>query len=191
MLSDKLPERTRLHGKKPSLESLLEDPNRYWQQGTGPPLTPDEALFRSHRAPVRYAENDLYDEHRHLPDDVELPDSDLLKAIHTYTADFYDRQFPESGSLSHYAMDETALLAVGILLDEMACQALGKTGDLALLEGEASQSDLDDKGRINGFTYDHLPSVKNPPSSSRFAAHLPQRELGHMRYTHEKQETQE
>lgn len=33
-------------------------------------------------------------------------------------------------------MDETALIAMGILLEEMAKEALGETGDLVLVEGE-------------------------------------------------------
>ena len=40
-------------------------------------------------------------------------------------------------------MDETALIAMGILLEEMAKESLGKTGDLVLVEGEAIGSEED------------------------------------------------
>lgn len=33
-------------------------------------------------------------------------------------------------------MDETALIAMGILLEEAAKESLGETGDMALVEGE-------------------------------------------------------
>jgi len=39
-------------------------------------------------------------------------------------------------------MDETALLAMGILFEEAAAEALGKTGDLALLEGDLDDGEL-------------------------------------------------
>ena len=33
-------------------------------------------------------------------------------------------------------MDETALIAMGVLMEEMAKESLGETGDLVLVEGE-------------------------------------------------------
>lgn len=33
-------------------------------------------------------------------------------------------------------MDETALIALGVLMEEMCLESLGKTGDLAFTEGE-------------------------------------------------------
>lgn len=38
-------------------------------------------------------------------------------------------------------MDETALIAMGVLLEEMAKEALGETGDLVLVEGEEISDD--------------------------------------------------
>ena len=65
-----------------------------------------------------------------------LPDSDLLKAIHAYTSDFYGRATANGGLLDFESLDETALLGLGILLEEMAEHVLGDTGDLAFVEGE-------------------------------------------------------
>lgn len=46
-------------------------------------------------------------------------------------------------------MDETALLAMAILLEEVAKESLGETGDLVFVEGEKEASDSDpvDVGR--------------------------------------------
>lgn len=101
----------------------------------GKPLPPDQVLFSRANAPVRYAEDDTYFAHRHLPPEQRLPDSDLLKAIHAYTSDFYG-----SGRLGKCqddfgSMDETALLCMALLLEETTAQSLGKTGDLAFVEG--------------------------------------------------------
>ena len=65
-----------------------------------------------------------------------LPDSDLLKAIHAYTSDFYGRAAANGGPLDFGSLDETALLGLGILLEEMAEHVLGDTGDLAFVEWE-------------------------------------------------------
>ncbi|KAB5555009.1 hypothetical protein GE09DRAFT_1222473 [Coniochaeta sp. 2T2.1] len=111
------------------------------------PLAPDEVLFRRKNAPVRYAEQDIYfvgtDS---LSPSQKLPDSDLLKAVHGYAAGYYEAVALElerrgksarvGGRLvDERSMDETALLAFGILLEEAAREALGKNGDLVFTEG--------------------------------------------------------
>ena len=67
-----------------------------------------------------------------------LPESDLLSAVHTYTADFYGAM-AKKGEVMLRSMDETALLAVGILLEEAAEEILGETGDMVFVEGEATE----------------------------------------------------
>lgn len=113
-------------------------------------------LFKRAGAPVRYAEKDIYQAHEDLPDGGRgvLPDSDLLKTIHSYASHFY-RDLPANrrtvrndstdggiGSgigvgegISERSMDETALLAFGILLEEASREALGRRGDLVFTEG--------------------------------------------------------
>ena len=71
-----------------------------------------------------------------MTSEQRLPDSDLLKAIHTYASDFYGRATANGGLLDFESLDETALLSLGILLEEMAEHVLGDTGDLAFVEGE-------------------------------------------------------
>lgn len=93
-------------------------------------------LFRSRGAPTRYEENDIYWADRHLNSDQTLPESDLLKTLHTYASDFYEKTTGLQAGSSYESMDGTALIALGILLEEMCKEKLGDTGDLAFAEGE-------------------------------------------------------
>ncbi|KAK8140276.1 hypothetical protein PG984_000342 [Apiospora sp. TS-2023a] len=118
-----------------------------------PTLAPEEVLFRRVKAPIRFAEKDVYHAHEALPGGGRevLPDSDMLKAIHGYASHFYaalgaaargpgmaeSRSSGSNGSnIDEQSMDETALLAFGILLEEAARDALGKRGDLVFTEGQ-------------------------------------------------------
>jgi hypothetical protein len=65
----------------------------------------------------------------------------LLKTIHAYASDFYANATSNGGKSDWKSLDETALLAMGILLEEAAVEALGKTGDLALVEAAADDDD--------------------------------------------------
>ncbi|KAI0406480.1 hypothetical protein F4802DRAFT_557881 [Xylaria palmicola] len=124
-----------------------------------PTLAPEEVLFRRAGAPVRYAEKDICQAHEDLPDGGRgiLPDSDLLKTVHSYASRFYadlpaNRQTRDAAGegVSERSMDETALLAFGILLEEAGREALGKRGDLVFTEGlevgEHGQPRGDDEG---------------------------------------------
>ncbi|PQE04819.1 hexose transporter protein [Rutstroemia sp. NJR-2017a BBW] len=98
-------------------------------------VPPETVLFRSKKAPTRYAESDIYfANERESPTD--LPDSDLLKSLHSYTSDFYARATADGGAMDWRSMDETALIGLGILLEEASREILGKTGDLTFTEGE-------------------------------------------------------
>ncbi|KAH7193061.1 uncharacterized protein B0J16DRAFT_316739 [Fusarium flagelliforme] len=107
------------------------------------PLAPDEVLFRRKNAPERYLEHDIYYSHeRDLPHGGQgvLPESDLLKAIHAYTSAFYSarnrhNQTTDAKPVTDRSMDETALLAFGILLEEAGKEVLGRRGDLVFTEG--------------------------------------------------------
>ncbi|KAG6026212.1 hypothetical protein E4U41_001315 [Claviceps citrina] len=123
----------------------------------GGPLGPDEVLFRRRDAPQRYAEHDVYYAHdRDLPRGGQgiLPESDLLKSIHAYSSRFYaamerrrrrDSQIRPGhgggggggGGVDVRSMDETALLAFGILLEEAGREILGRKGDCVFTEGVA------------------------------------------------------
>ena len=105
------------------------------------PLPPEEVLFRRGMAPERYEENDFYWANQNLTDDQVLPDSDLLKAIHAYVAEFYGRATLDKGQSDVRSMDESALLALGILMEETAKEILGEAGDLVFVEGEEVKED--------------------------------------------------
>ena len=100
------------------------------------PVPPEEVLFRRKAAPIRYEEDDFYWADRYLTDSQKLPESDLLKAIHVYASEFYGRAVKGRGKVDFESLDETALLAMGMLMEEMAGEVLGKTGYMAFVEGE-------------------------------------------------------
>ncbi|KAL2171305.1 hypothetical protein VTG60DRAFT_3192 [Thermothelomyces hinnuleus] len=109
-----------------------------------PRLAPEEALFRRKNAPVRYAEYDIYWASDDLPNagHGSLPDSDLLRSIHSYASKFYETAAARLGprcvvgtrTIDERSMDESALLAFGILLEEAGREALGKRGDVVFTE---------------------------------------------------------
>lgn len=113
------------------------------------PAPPDEVLFSRANAPVRYEETDTYFAHRHLPSGVKLPDSDLLRTIHAYVSDFYGSGALTDCELDWGSMDETALMAMGILLEEAAAVKLGNSGDLAFVEGEKRKPSSRGEGSMN------------------------------------------
>ncbi|PHH64133.1 hypothetical protein CDD81_5008 [Ophiocordyceps australis] len=108
------------------------------------PLRPDEVLFRRKDAPIRYAEHDVYTAYeRDVPRRDVLPESDLLEAIHAYASHFYGAMQRAQSSqprrklrlnADDQSMDETALLAFGILVEEAGREALGRGGDLVFTE---------------------------------------------------------
>ena len=100
------------------------------------PLPPEEVLFRRLGAPERYEEDDIYWANEDLKNSQTLPSSDLLKAIHAYTSDFYSLATNNKGLVDFSSMDETALIACGILLEEYSRHLLGESGDLVFVEGE-------------------------------------------------------
>jgi hypothetical protein len=99
---------------------------------------PEQILLGEEEVPSKYKDDEddtLYDNwYRNLPPQLSLPDSDLLHAIHAYVSDFYS--IVSNNQNGFQSMDGTALLAMGILLDEMVTEMIGETGQLAFLESE-------------------------------------------------------
>ena len=125
-----------------------------------PVLAPEEVLFSRKRAPQRYAEKDIYFANEFLPDAGRnvLPDSDMVKALHGYASHFCEALgrwcVPgDVGRVNERSMDETAMLAFGILLEEAARESLGKDGDLVFTEGIQDDHDgEDDQGNQKATT---------------------------------------
>jgi hypothetical protein len=151
-------ERKRGQPRQPQgFSSVSLDTEQFSQRDARIPA--QEVLFRRSGAPERFAEKDIYFANEELPDGGRgvLPDSDLLKSVHAYSSRFYEALGQRVGSgsfvgrrlVDERSMDETALLAMGILLEEAAREALGKSGDLVFTEGvDDSQTDqLGDEGK--------------------------------------------
>lgn len=107
-------------------------------------IPPEAVLFKSKNAPTRYAEFDIYFANEREPRSADLPDSDLLKALHCYISDFYSRACIDNGVDDWRSFDETALIAFGILMEEASRETLGETGDLVFTEGEALDESHDE-----------------------------------------------
>lgn len=103
-------------------------------------VPPENTLYKRQNAPLRYAESDVYFANERMPN-LKLPDSDLLKALHCYTSDFYE-QAVDDGTSDFKSFDETALLALGILMEEGVKEIIGRTGDQVFTEGEVVVSPL-------------------------------------------------
>lgn len=100
------------------------------------PLPAETVLLRRRKAQSSDAEPDSYWKSDGLPPDRPLPASDLVKAVHAYTSYFYATSVGAGADRDWCSMDETALLALGVLLEELAAGVLGETGDVALTEAE-------------------------------------------------------
>lgn len=112
------------------------------------PLRPDEVLFKQANAPVRYEETDYYNAHARLLADQQLPNSELLNTIHAYVSKLYSRTSQGDVRPAWKCMDETALIAFGILMEETAREILGETGDFAFVEAADEEEE-----KIFGLNY--------------------------------------
>ena len=134
-----------MEGRVSSNGFIPKDPytskNRDTLSSSSVPIHPEEVLFRRRAAPERYEEHDIYWANDDLEENQILPDSDLLKAVHAYASDFYNKATASHGSIDFNSMDETALIAFGILLEESAGAILGQTGDLVFVEGQTKDTE--------------------------------------------------
>ncbi|KAF3049451.1 hypothetical protein E8E11_008284 [Didymella keratinophila] len=122
------------------------------------PLRPDEVLFKQANAPVRYEETDYYNAHARLPADQQLPNGELLTAIHAYVSKLYSRTSQGDVRPAWKCMDETALIAFGILMEETAREILGETGDFAFVEAADEEEE-----KIFGFDYEEKKTDHESP----------------------------
>ncbi|KIW71850.1 hypothetical protein PV04_00082 [Phialophora macrospora] len=105
------------------------------------PISPEEVLLGRTTIP----EDLIYQEYEvssALPDSNKLPESEMLKAIHTYASDFYGCAAEQGGRFDFRSLDETALIAVGVLLEEAVKGALGQNGDMVFVEPEGLEHGL-------------------------------------------------
>ena len=129
-------ERVSSHGFIPKYTAFSSARDTTFSSTTA--AAPETVLFRRKHAPQRFAEHDIYFANDRQSEADDLPESDLLKALHCYTSDFYSRTFDDV--VDYRSMDETALIALGILMEE-ACH-LGQNAELALTEGQEIDHDF-------------------------------------------------
>ncbi|KAG9231950.1 hypothetical protein BJ875DRAFT_99803 [Amylocarpus encephaloides] len=125
-------------------------PTRDTRSSSAVASAPEAILFRRKHAPTRFAEHDIYFASERDARAIDVPESDLLKALHVYTSDFYSRATTDGGTVDWRSMDETAMIALGILMEEICCP--GQSSDLALTEAQISNDDLlglDDSARLD------------------------------------------
>lgn len=94
---------------------------------------PEEVLLRRVNAPDQIP-YDYYNADERLDASQKLPDSDLLKDVHAYVADYYELANVDGHKIDFKSFDETALIAMGILLEEACREALGENGDMVFTE---------------------------------------------------------
>lgn len=104
-------------------------------------LKPEEVLLRRVDAPAGIS-GEYYDADERLNPDQKLPDADVLRAVHTYASDYYSAHARGEINHNYKSLDETALLAFAILMEEATAEALGKAGDMVLVEPEGLEEGL-------------------------------------------------
>lgn len=100
---------------------------------TTAPSKPDEVLLRRLNAPDEIP-IDYYNADERLGPSQRLPSSDLLKDLHAYVADFYEARSEPGRYFDFRSFDETALMAIAILLEEACKECLGEDGDMVFSE---------------------------------------------------------
>ncbi|KAL1624958.1 hypothetical protein SLS54_003683 [Diplodia seriata] len=125
------------------------------------PITPDDYLFKQQGAPPRYEEDDVYFADRYLAPHQRLPDSDLLKALHAHSSEVYAQAYGRHARRLYRSLDETALLALGILVEEAATGFFDETGALKL---EKTEEDVGAKVEDEGSSPGYRGKRKRDPS---------------------------
>lgn len=71
----------------------------------------------------------------------DLPNSDLMTAIHYYASEYYRKTGNEE---MYESLDGTALIAIAVALEESIKERLGETGHLQWAEDENENQSMDD-----------------------------------------------
>lgn len=128
-------------------------------------LRPEEVLLRRVDAPTGVTK-DYYNAEDLLKPDQKLPDTELLKALHCYASDFYSAN--DRGEINHNyrSLDETALVAFAILLEEASAEALGENGDMVLVEPEGLEDGLPESAMVKHQIRGKVKPPSTPPDAS-------------------------
>ena len=123
-------------------------------------LKPEEVLLRRVDAPSGVTRQ-YYNADESLKPDCILPDAEVVTALHKYAADYYSAHAHGEPNHNYRSLDETALMAFGILLEEAAAEALGETADMVLVEPEGLDDGLPESAMEN---HQVKGRVKPPPT---------------------------
>lgn len=129
------------------------------------PVPPDDILFNRKGARIRLAEEDEY---VGIDDLGPIPPNDLLETMHRYVSQLYDRPNFQRNHLHYRSMDGTALLALGVLLEEALEQSLGETGHLAFLTAVEEEESTAPELGWDGHTWVKRASRKLGSESQSF-----------------------
>lgn len=123
-------------------------------------LKPEEVLLRRVDAPSGVTRQ-YYNADESLKPDQILPDAEVVTAVHKYAAGYYSAHAYGEVNHNYRSLDETALIAFGILLEEAAAEGLGETADMVLVEPEGLDDGLPESAMEN---HQVKGRVKPPPT---------------------------
>ncbi len=129
------------------------------------PQAPEEVLLRSINAPLRIPDS-FYTAAEKFEPGEQLPESDLLKAVHAYASDFYSLATHDRGKYDFKSLDETAMIAMGLLLEEAAREMLEENGDMALVQAGGLENDTPE----TKITNHQIKGKVEPPSTPKYAS---------------------
>ncbi|KAF3171922.1 hypothetical protein TWF225_009029 [Orbilia oligospora] len=112
--------------------SLVTVTQRSLSQRHSKPAGADEILFHNPMNPgfvLPDSVKSILEDEKIMGD---LPDSDLLKAVHRYASEFFDAKGWD-GVMAR-SLDESALLAIGVILEEYCREMVGKDGGMVFAE---------------------------------------------------------
>ncbi|KIW26360.1 uncharacterized protein PV07_09460 [Cladophialophora immunda] len=146
------------------------------------PIAPEEVLLRRPAIPEQVI-HESYDAAGELSGPKRLPESEMLKAVHAYASDFYSCTAQGQGTFDFRTLDETALIAFGILLEEAVKHALGQDGDMVFVEPEGLENGLDEtkltkyqvKGRVKPAKAPRMDSSEDSLGEDESPAKKPRR----------------
>lgn len=69
----------------------------------------------------------------------------------------------DRGRCDFRSLDETALIAIGVLLEEAALEVLGETGDMVLVEPEGLDSFVPESRATKMQISGRVPQMETPP----------------------------
>ncbi|KAK6511024.1 hypothetical protein TWF506_010108 [Arthrobotrys conoides] len=112
--------------------SLLTISHRSLSERHSKPASADELLFHNPLNPdfvLPDSVKSILEDEKIIGD---LPDSDLLKAVHRYVSEFFEAKGWD-GVMAR-SMDESAMLAIGVILEEYCREMVGKDGGMVFAE---------------------------------------------------------